>query len=345
MKGRKVLILLIVIFSVLLSSFSFYIYQALKSPNILVQKEDTYLHIYPGTTFEQLQDTLHFKGLVHDLVSFSLLAKYKGYNEVIKPGRYLLKSNMSNTEAINLLQSGNQVPVNITFNNIRLISELPEKICANIAMLPEEFSKVLNDTALAASYGFNQENLISMFIPNTYEVYWDISARELMDRMYNEYQAFWDEEKKIKADRLGLTPQEVSVLASIVHSESQQHPDELLRIAGLYLNRLEKNMALQADPTLVFALGDFSIKRVLNGHKQIDSPYNTYRYTGLPPGPIRAPSIAAIMGVLNREEHDYLYMCAKEDFSGYHNFAATLAQHNRNALRYQQALNQAKLYR
>ena len=345
MKGRKVLILLIVIFSVLLSSFSFYIYQVLKSPNILVQKEDTYLLIYPGTTFKQLQDTLHHRGLVHDLVAFSMLAKYKGYDQSIKPGRFLLKSNMSNLEALNLLRSGKQVPVNITFNNIRLLSELPEKICANIALSPAGFSKLLSDSALVASYGFNRENLISMFIPNTYEVYWDISARDLMDRMYREYQAFWDDQKKSKADSLGLSPQEVSVLASIVYAESQQHADELPRIAGLYLNRLEKNMALQADPTLVFALGDFSIKRVLNEHKQIDSPYNTYRYTGLPPGPIRSPSIASIMGVLDHEEHNYLYMCAKEDFSGYHNFAATLAQHNRNALRYQQALNQAKLYR
>ena len=345
MKGRKVLILLIIIFSVLLSSFSFYVYQVIKSPNILVQQEDTYLHIYPGTTFDQLQDTLHYQGLVHDLVSFSMLAKYKGYDESVKSGRYLLKSNMSNTEAINLLRSGNQSPVNITFNNIRLLSELPEKLCANIALSPKELTDVMADSALIESYGFNRENLISMFIPNTYQVYWDISAGGLLDRMHYEYETFWDEEKRRKADSLGLSPQEVSVLASIVYAESQQHADELPRIAGLYLNRLDRNMALQADPTLVFALGDFTIQRVLNEHKEIDSPYNTYKYTGLPPGPIRSPSIAAIMGVLDHEEHNYLYMCAKEDFSGYHNFAATLAQHNRNAQRYQRALNQAKLYR
>ncbi len=345
MKGRKILIILIVIFSVLLSSFSFYVYQMLKSPNILVEKEDTYLHIYPGTTFDQLQDTLFQRGLVHDLVSFSLLAKYKGFNQSVKSGRYMLKTDMSNTEAINLLRSGNQSPVNITFNNVRLVSELPEKLCVNIALSPEELSATLSDSTLISSYGFNRENLISMFIPNTYEVYWDISAKELLDRMHSEYQAFWDEDKRNKADSLGLSPKEVSVLASIVYAESQQHAEELPRIAGLYLNRLDKNMALQADPTLVFAIGDFSIRRVLNEHKEIDSPYNTYKYTGLPPGPIRSPSIAAIMGVLNREDHNYLYMCAKEDFSGYHNFASSLSEHNRNALRYQRALNQAKLYR
>ena len=345
MKGRKILILLIVVFSVILSSFSYYIYQVLKTPNILVQQEDAYLHIYPGTTFKQLQDTLYQRGIVNDLVSFSMLAKYKGYDTAIKPGRYLLKSDMNNTEAINLLRSGNQAPVNITFNNTRLLSEISEKLCTNIALTPDQLAATMADSALIASYGFNQENLISMFIPNTYQVYWDITAEGLMDRMHREYQTFWDDEKKSKADSLGLTPKEVSVLASIVYAESQQHADELRRIAGLYLNRLDRNMALQADPTLIFALGDFSIKRVLNEHKEIDSPYNTYKYTGLPPGPIRSPSIAAIMGVLDPEQHNYLYMCAKEDFSGYHNFATTLSEHNRNARLYQNALNKAKLYR
>jgi UPF0755 protein len=345
MKGRKILILLIVIFSVLLSSFSFYLYQVLKTPNILVQREDTFFYIYPGMTFKQVQDSLHQKGIVQDLVSFSMLAKFKGYDKAMKTGRYLLKSDMSNTEAINLLRSGNQVPVNITFNNIRLISELAEKLCTNIAITHEEFNQLLEDSARSAAYGFDQKNFLSMFIPNTYEVYWDITSTQLMERMHQEYLKFWDDQKKEKAKVLGLSPKEVSVLASIVHAESQQHADELPRIAGLYLNRLERNMALQADPTLVYAIGDFTIKRVLNEHKEIDSPYNTYMYTGLPPGPIRSPSIAAIMGVLDHEDHNYLYMCAKEDFSGYHNFASTLAQHNRNARLYQNALNRAKLYR
>ena len=339
------MILLIVIFSVILSSFSFYLYQVIKTPNILVQQEDTYFHIFPGTTFKQLQDSLYHQKIVNDLVSFSMLAKYKGYDRTIKPGRYLLKSDMSNSEAINLLRSGNQSAVNVTFNNIRLLKEISEKLCTNIALTPDELTATMADSTLIASYGFDEENLISMFIPNTYQVYWDITAKGLLDRMYSEYQAFWDEEKKSKADSLGLTPKEVSVLASIVYAESQQHADELPRIAGLYLNRLDRNMALQADPTLIFALGDFTIKRVLNEHKEIDSPYNTYKFTGLPPGPIRSPSIAAIMGVLDHEEHNYLYMCAKEDFSGYHNFASNLTEHNRNARLYQNALNKAKLYR
>jgi len=345
MNGRKILVLLIVVFSVLLSSFSFYIYQVIKTPNILVQQEDRIFHIYPGTTFKQLQDSVHQQNIVHDLISFSMLAKWKEYDRNIRPGRYLLQGDMSNTEAINLLRSGNQAPVNITFNNVRLISELADKLCANIALLPEEFNRVLADSALIESYGFNSDNSISMFIPNTYEVYWDISAKALLDRIYHEYQLFWNEQNRQKAQSIGLSTQEVSVLASIVHAESQAHNDELPRIAGLYLNRLDRNIALQADPTLIFAVGDFTIKRVLNEHKEIESPYNTYKYTGLPPGPIRAPSIAAIMGVLDYEDHNYLYMCAKEDFSGYHNFATNLSQHARNARLYQNALNKAKLYR
>lgn len=345
MKGRKVLVLLIVIFSVLLSSFSFYLYQVIKTPNVLVQKEDTFFYIYPATTFQQLQDSLHYKDIVNDLVSFSMLAKFKDYDQAVKPGRYLLKSNMSNTQAIDLLRSGRQVPVNITFNNVRLLSELADKLCANIALTPDEFSQVLGDSTLIESYGFNRQNLLSMFIPNTYEVYWDISAVDLLDRMHQEYQRFWDESKMQKARSLGLTPKEVSVLASIVNAESLQHDEELPRIAGLYFNRLNRNMPLQADPTLVFAVGDFTIKRVLNEYREIDSPYNTYMHTGLPPGPIRSPSIAAINGVLDHEDHNYIYMCAKEDFSGYHNFATNLSDHLRNARSYQNALNQAKLYR
>ena len=339
------MILVIVVFSVLLSSFSFYIYQVIKTPNILVQQEDRIFHIFPGTTFKQLQDSLHQQNIVHDLISFSMLAKWKEYDRNIRPGRYLLRGDMSNTEAINLLRTGNQVPVNVTFNNVRLTSELADKLCANIALLPEEFNRALADSASVESYGFNRDNLISMFIPNTYEVYWDISAKALLDRIHREYQLFWNEQNQQKAQSIGLSIQEVSVLASIVHAESQAHNDELPRIAGLYLNRLNRNMALQADPTLVYAVGDFTIKRVLNEHKEIESPYNTYKYTGLPPGPIRAPSIAAIKGVLDYEDHNYLYMCAKEDFSGYHNFATNLSQHARNARLYQNALNKAKLYR
>ena len=343
-RGRKILVIAIVIFSVLLSTISFYVYQVLKTPNVLVQQEDRIFYIYPGATFDQVQDSLLQGDYVHDLVSFSMLAKYMDYPQSVKPGRYLLQQDMTNLEAINLLRSGNQKPVNITFNNIRLPQELGAKICQNIALDSLSFNEKLFDQEFINQYGFDSLNILSMFIPNTYEVYWNITADELFDRMHQEYEKFWNDDRLNKAQQMGLDAQQVAVLASIVNAESQK-ADEHARIAGVYVNRLQQGMALQADPTLVFALGDFTIKRVLNEHKELDSPFNTYKYTGLPPGPIRSPSIAAVNAVLDYEAHNYLYFCAKEDFSGYHNFASSLTQHLRNARLYQNALNRAKVYR
>jgi UPF0755 protein len=244
-----------------------------------------------------------------------------------------------------LLRSGQQAPLNVTFNNIRLKEELAEKICSEVSADADEFLALLNDSSVVSEYGFTTETIMCMFIPNTYEVFWTITERELMDRMYQEYKRFWNDERRAKADALGLTLTEVSILASVVQAEQLGHPDERPRVAGLYINRLERNIALQADPTLVYALGDFSIKRVLDTDKEIDSPYNTYLYAGLPPGPINLPEISSIDAVLNYEDHDYLYMCAKEDFSGYHNFANNLQDHLNNARKYQRALNQARVYR
>ena len=250
---------------------------------------------------------------------------------------------MTNLEAVKLLRSGAQTPLDITFNNVRLKEELAEKICSGIAADEDRFFALLQDTAVIRSYGFNQYTIVSMFIPNTYEVYWTISEKELLDRMKTEYDRFWNDERRAKAEKIGMTPEEVSTLASIVEAESKRI-DEKPKIAGVYINRLEKGMALQADPTLVYAAGDFSIKRVLNKHKEIESPYNTYKYPGLPPGPINIPPISAIDAVLNFTSHNYLYFCAKEDFSGYHNFATNLTAHLNNARRYQNALNKARLY-
>jgi UPF0755 protein len=242
------------------------------------------------------------------------------------------------------LRSGKQEPVNITFNNVRLLEDLPPKICANIFLDPETFMTKLEDSTLRAKYGFNEYTFKCMFIPNTYEVFWTITADELVERMSYEYKQFWNDERKAKADTIGLSPIDVSILASIVQAECKM-TDEAPVIAGLYLNRLKKNYLLQADPALVYASGDFTIKRVLNKHKEIDSPYNTYKYQGLPPGPINAPEIRYIDAVLNYEQHNYLYMCAKEDFSGYHNFSTNLQQHLVYARRYQRALNREGIYR
>lgn len=344
MKKRKILVAAIIVFSVLLTSFGYYAYQIIKTPNILTGTQDRSLIIHPGETFAQLQHRLHKERYVNDMLSFALLAKLMDYHENIKPGHYLLTKDMTNLEALRLLRSGSQTPVNVTFNNLRVKEELASRLTKNLLADEKELLRLLNDSATVASYGFNTQNITGMFIPNTYEFFWTTTAPELMDRMHTEWENFWNEERRLKAEKLGLSPQEVSVVASIVQAETIK-ADEMPRVAGVYLNRLKKNMKLEADPTLVYAANDFSIRRVLNEHKEIDSPFNTYKYAGLPPGPINVPHIASLEAVLNAEDHRYIFFCAREDFSGYHSFAVTYQEHMRNANRYRRALNQRKVYR
>jgi UPF0755 protein len=336
MKFNKRLVLFLVI-AVLGISFTFYAYQVVYTPNILVDQEDRLFIVNEGDTFKDLQRKMHEGRYANDLISFSFLAKLMDYDERIKPGRYLLKRDMSNLRAIQLLKSGAQEPVRITFNNVRLIKELAEKITRNLGMKPEEFEAALIEFAMSNSYGLNKDNILVIFIPNTYEVYYNITPSALVKRMYQEYEKFWSEERVAKAKKIGLTRIEVSILASIVQAESIQE-NEAPTIAGLYLNRLKQGIPLQADPTLVFAVGDFTLKRILNVHKEIDSPYNTYKYAGLPPGPINMPEINSLKAVLDYTPSDYIYMCAKEDFSGRHNFTSDYQEHMNNAIRYQRAL-------
>ncbi len=344
MKKTYVYLVLFLAFSIGLITAVLYGYQTVKSANILVDKEAQLLLIPKNATFRMVQDSLIAGDYVQNIVSFSFLAKLMDYDKQVKPGRYLLQPNMSNLEAIRFLRLGEQYPVNITFNNIRLKKDLAEKITRNLELDETTFLNALEDPTVTEKYGFSTDDIMSMFIPNTYEVYWNVSVEKLFDRMYAEYNNFWNIERKQLAETIGLTVKEVSVLASIVYAESSKS-DEIPKVAGLYMNRLNRNMALQADPTLIFAAQDFTIKRVLNKHKEIESPYNTYKYTGLPPGPINLPPIVALKGVLNYAKHNYIYMCAKEDFSGYHNFASSHRQHINNARRYQRALNKAKLFR
>ena len=336
MKFNKRLIFFLVI-SVLGISFSFYAYQMVYTPNILVDQDDRLLIVKEGDTFKDVQEELHDGNFVQDLISFSFLAKLMDYDEQIKPGRYLLKRNMSNLRAIQLLKSGAQEPVRITFNNVRLIPELAEKITRNLGMTPQEFEAAVVQFAMSNSNGLNKDNILAMFIPNTYQVYYNIVPEALVKRMHQEYENFWTDERKEKAKKIGLTRTEVSVLASIVQAETISE-DEAPTIAGLYMNRLKQGIPLQADPTLIFAVGDFTLKRILDVHKEIDSPYNTYKYAGLPPGPINMPEINSLEAVLNFKPSDYLYMCAKEDFSGRHNFTSDYKEHMNNAIRYQKAL-------
>jgi UPF0755 protein len=325
------------LFSVLLISFGFYAWQITYTPNVLVGKQARPLIIPRGADFKDVQELLHEGDYTQDLISFSFISKLMEYDEQVKPGRYVLKPNLSNVEAIRILRAGIQEPVNITFNNVRLVKDLSERITRNLNMKPQEFEAALIRFAMNNPYGFNKDNVLTMFIPNTYEVYFNVSPEDLITRMHNEFERFWNEERRRKAEAMDLTPIEVSILASIVQAESIKH-DEAPIIAGLYINRLKKGIPLQADPTLIFAVGDFTLKRVLNEHKEIDSPYNTYMYRGLPPGPVNMPEIFALEAVLNYTKSNYLYMCAKEDFSGRHNFTHSYRQHLNNASRYQRAL-------
>lgn len=332
---RKLIVFLVL--SVLLISFTYYGYQICYTANILVGKEDQVIVIPDSANFEKVQQILHEGNYVQDLISFSFLAKLMDYDKGVKSGRYTLKANMTNLQAIRYLRLGLQEPVKITFNNVRLISDLSKKITKNLEIKPEQFEAALVDFAMTNKYGFTKDNVICMFIPNTYEVYYNSSPKQLIERMYEEYENFWNPERQDKAGALKLTPIEISILASIVQAETVKR-DEAPIIAGLYINRLKQGIPLQADPTLVFASGNFALKRVLNEHKLIDSPYNTYKYAGLPPGPINLPEISSLEATLNYLKSDYIYMCAKEDFSGRHNFTGDYNEHLRNAQRYQAAL-------
>ena len=344
MNRKKFVAVFMIVFTVMASSFAFYFYQMLFTPNILVEREDEVFTIPPGATFKEVQDDLYDLGIVNDLVSFSFLAKIRDYDDYVKPGRYQLRRDMSNLQAINLLRSGTQQPVKLTFTLARKIEELPEKIAPFVHFSAEDLARIMRSASVAEKYGFTPETFISMFVPNTYEVYWTITPEQFLDRMKKEYDRFWNTDRLAKAGAIGLSPIEVSTLASIVESETNKM-DEAPKVAGMYLNRLKRGMLLQADPTLKFAIGDFTIRRILNKDKEIESPYNTYKYAGLPPGPISLPSIGALNAVLNAENHNYLYLCAKADFSGYHAFATNLDDHNKNAAQLHRALNEANIYR
>ena len=246
-------------------------------------------------------------------------------------------------ELIRELRNGQQTAVRFTFNSIRTKEDLVERADKQLMLDGCELMDYLNDAHRCDSLGFNLETISVMFIPNTYEIYWNISPKRFLQRMKKEYDVFWNEQRRAKAQEIGLTQVEVAILASIVEEESAVS-DEYPTIAGLYINRLKRGMPLQADPTVKFAVGDISLQRILNTHLEVESPYNTYKHIGLPPGPIRIPSIKGLDAVLNYRQHNYLYMCAKEDFSGRHNFAVTLGEHNRNADRYRSQLNKRKIF-
>lgn len=334
---KNILFSFIAAIAIILLAFGVWSYQLMFAPNFNIDNV-SYVYISPSTTFEtlceQLSDSAHCK----NIKSFKRLATFMNYPENMKTGRYKIKPGMDNFMLINDLRKKHQSPVRFTFNNIRLKEDLAHRIGEQLMLEPDSLISFMNDSSSCASMGFTPQTIVSMFIPNTYEVYWDMSEESFLKRMKKEYDSFWNEKRRKKASEMNMTPQEIATLASIVEEESANRAEYPI-IAGLYINRLKRGIPLQADPTVKFAVGDFSLKRIMHEHLEIESPYNTYKYAGLPPGPLRVPSSSTIDAVLNYTNHTYLYMCAKEDFSGSHNFASTLEQHSRNAQRYRAALN------
>ena len=339
----RLIVLIFIIVFMLACVFGIRFYNKVYKTNVNYESE-SYLYIPTGSDFDDVINILNETKLLDDLDSFKWLALKKNYQNHIYAGRYKLDSNMNNNDLINRLRSGHQEPLKVIFNSVRSREQLAGKISKQIEADSVSLLKLFNSDSVANSYNLNHETFTCIFLPNTYEFWWNTSAEKFVERMYKEYKRFWNDDRKNKSEILNLTYEDVVTLASIVDEETLYN-DEMPKVAGVYINRLRKRMHLQADPTLKFALGDFTIKRVLNVHKQIDSPYNTYKRYGLPPGPISIPSISAIDAVLNYESHKYIYFCAKPDFSGYHNFAKTLSQHNVNARNYQRALNKERIWK
>jgi len=301
--------------------------------------KDLHVEIPTGSSFEEVVAILQSKKFIPNERSFRQLAEYMRYErDPMRPGRFKVEPGWSNIRLIRHLRGGEQAPVKVVLNNERLLEEVAKKVSRFIEPTSEDLLSAFKNKEVLEELGFKEETLMSVFIPNTYELYWNTTPDAFLKRMKKEHDRFWDQDNRLKkATKIKLTPQEVYTLASIVEKETLKG-QEKPRIAGVYLNRLEKNIRLEADPTAVFATREFNVRRVLNRHIKFDSPYNTYRYAGLPPGPISMSSIGSIDGVLNAEQHDYIYFCARGDGSGLHSFAKTLAGHNRNVSKYKRNL-------
>ncbi len=320
-------------------------YMAYYRANIRPEEKVAYLYVPTGAGVEQVLDSLRRLDVLVSEKRFLLAAGHKHFADHIRPGRYKLTDGMNNLDLLRKVSRGQQEPVKLTLSgNIRTNQRLAALLSRYVEADSAAVLATLEDSILVAEYGLRPSTVMGLFIPNTYEIYWTTTPKGLLQRMKKEYDAFWTVQRKEKAAAMQMTPQQVTALAAIVYEESLKN-DEMPRIAGVYINRLSKKMPLQADPTLKYAAGDFTLRRVLDSHKNIDSPYNTYKYAGLPPGPICVPPPVAIDAVLNYERHDYLYFCARPDFSGYHNFSKTLDQHNRYAGEYRQLLNKNKIYK
>ncbi len=339
---KKIALTIVAVVFAVAAYVAFNLYSVYFAQNITNNQK--YLYIKSNSDYNDLLAEIKQKKIVKNIATFATAAGRMNLPLNVRPGRYLLRKGMTNRTLVNLIKSGNQDPIKLKFQNIRKKENFAAYLASNLEADSLSFISAIDSTSIITEYGFNQDNIYAMFIPNTYEMYWNVSPVEFMRRMHTEYDKFWTAERKQKASTLNLSPIQVYILASIVDAEAL-YDKEMPIIAGLYLNRLNKGILLQADPTVIFANNDFTVKRVTGKLLQVQSLYNTYKYAGLPPGPIMMPSINAIDAVLNKDANNYIYMCAKDDFSGFHNFAETKAQHEINARKYREALNKRNIFK
>lgn len=339
---KKILIAIVLIGLVVAAVISYNIYSIMFDSNTAFNNEEAYVYVPTNATYPDVREQL--EPLLKDIESFDVLAKQKKYVANIKAGRFIIKKGMNNNDIINSIRSKN-VPLKLSFNNQETLENLAGRIASQIEPDSSSILQVMKDPKFLKENDFSNATALAMYIPNSYEFFWNTSATDFRERMLKEYKRFWNAARLTKAKALNLTPQQVMVMASIVQKETAKN-DERPRIAGVYMNRFKIGMPLQADPTVIYAIkkstNDFNqvIKRVLYKDLELDSPYNTYKYSGLPPGLIAMPDISAIDAVLNYENHDYFYFVADVKNFGYHKFAKTLSQHNVNRQEYVRWINQ-----
>lgn len=334
----------IISFSVLvIAAFVAYrAYNFIYTNNVNSHQSEFFLYVPSDANFDQLMDSIEARNILRNQSSFRQVSALMKFNTP-KGGLYKIKTGSSNLDIIRKLRSSSEESISLTFNNVRNMEELCGIFGENLEGSRESFLEYFRDTSMLKTIGYTHEDLLCLFIPNTYKVYWDSSPENIRDRMLIENNRFWNEERLARLSAKDLTRKEAYILASIVQKESNLEKEKPI-IAGVYLNRLRKSMLLQADPTVVYAVGDYEIRRVLHKHLQIDSPYNTYKYVGLPPGPIYMPDISTIDAVLNAPDHKYLYFCVKPGTGFEHAFAETLRQHNQNARAYRNWLNSERIF-
>ena len=302
-------------------------------------EETTYVYIDDNDNIDSVCAKLSPIANAHAMMAFQTMARHGGYAEKIRTGRYAIVHGENTITIYRHLKNGHQEPVMLTSPESRTTDRLAGALGKKLMMDSTALAICLKDNDFCQRWGYDTTTIACMFVPNTYEVYWNTTIEHLMDRMQKEHQRFWNNERQAKAQAIGLSPNEVCTMASIIDEETANNAEKPM-IAGMYLNRLKTGMPLQADPTIKFAMQDFALRRIYHDMLTYNSPYNTYQNIGLPPGPIKIASVAGIDAVLNRVNHDYLYMCAKEDFSGTHNFARTYQEHLKNADKYTKALNE-----